>query len=90
MQRNFVTLLHKAIDFGAKKKSGNLDAEEVTLRRFQLEELAKATGNFSPDCLVGSGAFGNVYTGTFDVEGTLAIKKAHADSFTSTDEFRNG
>lgn len=55
-----------------------------------MEELVKATNNFSRGCLIGSGAFGNVYVGTFDVEGTLAIKKARADSYTSTDEFRNG
>lgn len=55
-----------------------------------MEELVKATNNFSRGCLIGSGAFGNVYVGTFHVEGTLAIKKARADSYTSTDEFRNG
>lgn len=62
----------------------------MLLRRFQLEELEKATNNFSRDCLIGSGAFGNVYIGTVDAEGTLAIKKARADSYTSTEEFRNG
>ena len=55
-----------------------------------MEELEKATNNFSRDCLVGSGAFGNVYRGIFDKEGTLAIKKANAESYTSTGEFKNG
>lgn len=55
-----------------------------------MEELEKATNNFSEECLVGSGAFGNVYKGTFEIEGTLAIKRAHADSFQSVEEFRNG
>ncbi|KAK1372194.1 putative serine/threonine-protein kinase PBL9 [Heracleum sosnowskyi] len=72
-----------------KQKKDDLDAEKLMLRRFQMEELVKATNNFSRGCLIGSGAFGNVYVGTFDVEGTLAIKKARADSYTSTDEFRN-
>ncbi|KAA8532021.1 hypothetical protein F0562_006837 [Nyssa sinensis] len=71
------------------KRKGSLDAGKMFLRRFQLEELEKATNNFSQDCLVGSGAFGNVYRGTFQAEGTLAIKKARADSYTSTEEFRN-
>ena len=60
------------------------------LRRFQLEEVVKATKNFSEECLLGSGAFGDVYKGTFDVEGTLAIKRPHAESYQSVEEFRNG
>ncbi|CAL5324233.1 unnamed protein product [Camellia sinensis] len=71
------------------KRQGKLDAKKMMLRRFQLEELEKATNNFSQECLVGSGAFGNVYRGMFGVEGTLAIKKAHADPYISKDEFRN-
>ncbi|KAK4368170.1 hypothetical protein RND71_011962 [Anisodus tanguticus] len=69
---------------------GTLKAEQLMLKRFQLEQLQKATNNFSQDCLVGSGAFGNVYRGTLDGEGTLAIKKAHTESYTSTEEFENG
>ncbi|CAL5369047.1 unnamed protein product [Camellia sinensis] len=71
------------------KRQGKLDAKKMMLRRFQLDELEKATNNFSQECLVGSGAFGNVYRGMFGVEGTLAIKKAHADPYISKDEFRN-
>lgn len=62
----------------------------MMLKRYQLEQLQKATNNFSEDCLVGSGAFGNVYKGTFDGEESLAIKKAHTESYTSTEEFENG
>ncbi|TYG94529.1 hypothetical protein ES288_A11G195200v1 [Gossypium darwinii] len=71
-------------------RKGSLKAEESRLRRFQLEEVAKATKNFSAECLLGSEAFGNVYKGTFELHGTLAIKIAHADSYQSVDEFRNG
>ncbi|MBA0686585.1 hypothetical protein Goari_014181, partial [Gossypium aridum] len=70
-------------------QTGSLKAEESRLRRFQLEEVAKATKNFSAECLLGSGAFGNVYKGTFELHGTLAIKIAHADSYQSVEEFRN-
>ncbi|XP_034683961.1 probable serine/threonine-protein kinase PBL7 isoform X1 [Vitis riparia] len=70
------------------RKAGNLKAEKILLRRFQFEELDKATQNFSKDCLLGYGGFGNVYKGTFDVEGTLAIKVAHSDSY-PVEEFRN-
>ncbi|XP_039012391.1 probable serine/threonine-protein kinase PBL11 [Hibiscus syriacus] len=68
---------------------GSLKADKLWLRRFQVEELEKATKNFSADCLLGSGAFGNVYKGTFEFEGTLAIKRAHAESYQSVEEFRN-
>ncbi|KAE8715913.1 hypothetical protein F3Y22_tig00110159pilonHSYRG00193 [Hibiscus syriacus] len=67
-----------------------LNDEKLRLRRFQVEELEKGTKNFSADCLLGSGAFGNANKGTFEVEGTLAIKRAHAESYQSVEEFRNG
>lgn len=67
-----------------------MEDDKILLRRFQPEELVRATNNFSEECLVGSGAFGNVYRGTFHDEGTLAIKKPHADSHQSVEEFRNG
>ncbi|XP_030524032.1 probable serine/threonine-protein kinase PBL11 [Rhodamnia argentea] len=71
------------------KAGSNLEDEKILLRRFQLEELVRATNNFSKECLVGSGTFGNVYRGTFHDEGMLAIKKPHADSYQSVEEFRN-
>lgn len=60
------------------------------LRKFQVEELENATNHFAKECLIGSGAFGNVYKGTFEGDITLAIKKARDDSYTSIKEFRNG
>ncbi|XP_018718033.2 LOW QUALITY PROTEIN: probable serine/threonine-protein kinase PBL11 [Eucalyptus grandis] len=72
------------------KAGSSLKDEKMLLRRFQLEELMRAIDNFSEECLVGSGAFGNVYRGTFHDEGTLATKKPHADSYQSFEEFRNG
>ncbi|KAK4346962.1 hypothetical protein RND71_033301 [Anisodus tanguticus] len=70
-------------------QKGTLKAEQLMLKHFQLEQLQKATNNFSQDYLVGSVAFGNVYRGTFDGEGTLAVKKTHTESYISTEEFEN-
>ncbi|XP_062081017.1 uncharacterized protein LOC133785819 [Humulus lupulus] len=68
---------------------GVLKEEKTMLRKFQLEEVVRATNNFSRECLLGSGAFGNVYKGTFDVQATLAIKRPHTHSYKSVEEFRN-
>lgn len=69
---------------------GNLKDEKTMLRKFELDEVLKATKSFSEESLLGSGAFGNVYKAVFEVEGTLAIKRPHADSCQSVEEFRNG
>jgi interleukin-1 receptor-associated kinase 1 len=76
--------------FDAGKQFKSLKYDKISLRCFNLEELERATQNFSQDCLLGSGAFGNVYKGTFELEGILAIKRAHSESFLSMEEFRNG
>ncbi|KAK9062049.1 hypothetical protein SSX86_019233 [Deinandra increscens subsp. villosa] len=72
-----------------KNKKDKMDAHELMLRKFQVEELEIATNNFDKECLIGSGAFGNVYKGTFEGDVILAVKKARDDSYTSTHEFRN-
>nr|CAD1827570.1 unnamed protein product [Ananas comosus var. bracteatus] len=63
--------------------------KKMKLRCFSLSELEKATMKFSEECLIGSGAFGNVYKGVFDEACTLAVKRLHADLYESVDEFRN-
>ncbi|KAI3519142.1 hypothetical protein L1887_08169 [Cichorium endivia] len=66
-----------------------IDAHELMLRKFQVEELEIATNHFAKECMIGSGAFGNVYKGIFEGNITLAIKRARDDSYTSIKEFRN-
>ncbi|KAF3440350.1 hypothetical protein FNV43_RR18634 [Rhamnella rubrinervis] len=87
LRRKLLTALRKKSPW--KVKGSLKDEKLIMLRRFQLEELVKATNSFSQECLLGSGGFGNVYKGTFDVEGILAIKRAHNDSYQSLEEFRN-
>jgi hypothetical protein len=76
--------------FDAGKEYNSSKYDKISLRCFTIEELERATKNFSQDCLLGSGAFCNVYKGTFELEGLLAIKRPHSESFLSVEEFRNG
>ncbi|KAI3802669.1 hypothetical protein L1987_30810 [Smallanthus sonchifolius] len=56
----------------ADSQSPNPSAKE-----FKFDDLKKATGNFSPDLLLGTGGFGNVFLGWID-RNTLAPSK-HGD-----------
>ncbi|CAK8531071.1 unnamed protein product [Lathyrus sativus] len=52
------------------------------------EEVADATNNFSTDCLIGEGGFGNVYKGYIkSLEQTVAVKKLNRDGNQGTREF---
>ena len=86
----FSYLVNKVGHSSPCEQAGKLDAKKMKLRRFRLEELQKATENFSQEFLIGRGSFANVYRGTFPVEGTLAIKKPHSEAYTSIEDFRNG
>ncbi|XP_068306324.1 probable serine/threonine-protein kinase PBL11 [Pyrus communis] len=90
IKKKLVPALRQRQSLHEPGQKGNLKEEKIMLRSFQLDELVKATKNFTSECLLGSGAFANVYKGTFDDAGTLAIKRTHANSFQSVEEFRNG
>ncbi|XP_022640172.1 probable LRR receptor-like serine/threonine-protein kinase At5g45780 [Vigna radiata var. radiata] len=89
-RKKVIPFLKQRKTLKAGKEHKSFEHDTISLRCFDFKEVEKATANFSEDCLLGSGAFGNVYKGTFELEGTLAIKRAHFESFTSVDEFRNG
>ncbi|XP_039143153.1 receptor-like protein kinase ANXUR2 isoform X2 [Dioscorea cayenensis subsp. rotundata] len=72
-----------------KKSTKGVNLRKLDLRRFHLEELQKATMSFNKECLLGSGAFGNVYKGVFDNDQVFAIKKSHQSSYQTILEFRN-
>ncbi|KAI3922527.1 hypothetical protein MKX01_006216 [Papaver californicum] len=71
------------------RKRGLEFESSLKIRRFRLEEVEKATKSFSRDYLIGSRAFGKVYVGVFEDDRTLAVKRAHDNSFQSLQEFRN-
>lgn len=51
--------------------NGNIAAQTFTFR-----ELAAATKNFRPDCLIGEGGFGRVYRGTLEKSGQVWKKQS--------------
>ncbi|CAH1437167.1 unnamed protein product [Lactuca virosa] len=84
-KKKFLAVFKRRMEYMKDK----IDAHELMLRKFQVEELENATNHFAKEYLIGSGAFGNVYKGTFEGNITLAIKRARDDSYTSIKEFRN-
>ncbi|PIN26783.1 Serine/threonine protein kinase [Handroanthus impetiginosus] len=59
-------------------------------RRFSLDELKMATGNFNDNFVIGKGGFGNVYKGLIDHgASTVAIKRLKSSSSQGAREFLN-
>lgn len=56
---------------------------------FKLEDLAKATDNFSPKNFIGRGGFGVVYKGVLPDRSVVAVKKIIESEFEGNDEFCN-
>lgn len=59
------------------------------LHRFTLQELEKATDNFSDEFFIGEGGFGKVYRGVLVDGKIVAIKCASNESAQGQAEFRN-
>lgn len=64
-------------------KNGNIAAQTFTFR-----ELATATKNFRPECLLGEGGFGRVYKGCLENTGrTVAVKQLDRNGLQGNKEF---
>jgi serine/threonine protein kinase len=59
-----------------------------SIRRFTIQELAKATGGFDKLYHIGSGGFGQVYSGCLEDGTLIAIKRASPSSLQGHTEFR--
>lgn len=60
------------------------------VQRYTLNDLARATNNFSREHEIGSGGFGKVFYGNFPRNKTLAIKRASTSiSANGQTQFRN-
>ena len=63
-------------------------AAKNDVKVFTYEEVAEATNNFSSECLVGEGGFGNVYKGYIkSIEKTVAVKQLNREGNQGTREF---
>lgn len=58
-----------------RKTQCQKDGSGVTIsaQTFTFRELAAATGNFRPKCLIGEGGFGRVYKGYLESTGKVII-----------------
>ncbi|KAF7044906.1 hypothetical protein CFC21_054069 [Triticum aestivum] len=72
------------------KRSKQSDQPSYTeMKSFSYADLAKATNGFSPDNLVGSGAYGSVYKGVLESEtnGMIAVKVFKLDQLGAPKSF---
>ncbi|OIW07497.1 hypothetical protein TanjilG_14443 [Lupinus angustifolius] len=71
------------------KEVSNTKANALSSRIFTSKEIKKATNNFSQENLLGSGAFGEVFKGTFDDGAIIAIKRAKLGNTKGIDQIQN-
>ncbi|XP_074315808.1 putative serine/threonine-protein kinase PBL26 [Silene latifolia] len=66
------------------KEKGN----SIAAQTFSFRELASATKNFRPECLIGEGGFGRVYKGHLSSTGqTVAVKQLDRNGVQGNKEF---
>ncbi|MFS7943993.1 putative protein kinase RLK-Pelle-RLCK-VIIa-1 family [Helianthus anomalus] len=73
-----------------KESSGSKDGSQgqIAAHTFTFRELAAATNNFSPDCLLGEGGFGHVYRGRLPGSGQIvAVKQLDRNGLQGNREF---
>ncbi|XP_058101538.1 probable serine/threonine-protein kinase PBL26 [Magnolia sinica] len=66
------------------KDSGN---GNIAAQTFTFRELATATKNFRPECLVGEGGFGRVYKGRLENGQVVAVKQLDRNGLQGNREF---
>ncbi|KAK7292308.1 hypothetical protein RIF29_08086 [Crotalaria pallida] len=63
-------------------------AAAIAAQTFTFRELAAATKNFRPECLLGEGGFGRVYKGYLDIVGqVVAVKQLDRNGLQGNREF---
>lgn len=59
----------------------------IAAQTFSFRELAAATKNFKPDCLLGEGGFGRVYKGRLESGQVVAVKQLDRNGLQGNREF---
>lgn len=82
----------KSNDNAKTKNSGSIkrdvDNGNIPPQAFTFRELASATKNFKPECLIGEGGFGRVYKGCFKSSGqVVAVKQLDRNGLQGNKQF---
>ncbi|KAB1218018.1 Serine/threonine-protein kinase PBS1 [Morella rubra] len=78
--------LNSSLDVSEPSKDGGSD--RIAAQTFTFRELAAATKNFRPDCLLGEGGFGRVYKGRLEsTNQVVAIKQLDRNGLQGNREF---
>ncbi|CAM6128199.1 unnamed protein product [Calypogeia fissa] len=73
---------------GKKEAPNNDGATHIAAQTFTFRELAAATKNFRPECLLGEGGFGRVYKGRMESTGqVVAVKQLDRNGLQGNREF---
>ncbi|KAK4360211.1 hypothetical protein RND71_019163 [Anisodus tanguticus] len=90
-----VTLINVAVyyircvsEMNSGKTNNRRSSREHQCRQFSLDEMVRATNNFDPQLVIGSGGYGTVYKGDIDGgETTVAVKRLKSGSRQGENEF---
>jgi hypothetical protein len=74
--------------FDSRKEVSRDGSQHIAAQTFTFRELAAATKNFRPECLLGEGGFGRVYRGRLESTGqAVAVKQLDRNGVQGNREF---
>ncbi|XXG44044.1 hypothetical protein AAC387_Pa01g3942 [Persea americana] len=71
----------------SKQKNSAEATDNIAAKTFTFRELATATKNFRPECLLGEGGFGRVYKGRLENDQSVAVKQLDRNGLQGNKEF---